>query len=265
MSLIRQSPSQVERICKSCNVVFFLHQYRLNAGEDKGLFCSVACRRKSRHTKIEIPCQRCGTLFWEVPSVIAIGQGKFCSSACAHETNTTNWTERVCQRCDATFDVKISELNRGGGKFCSRDCYEGRPLKSLEERFWEKIDKNGPLPEHCPELGNCWLWTGANNGETSARKWPYGVIGKGRKEEGTMRTHVLSWQLHNGTIPEGMNVLHRCDATLCCRPDHLMLGTPRDNMQDMIAKGRARFTGRPPGSHLSPESLESFRKKRGYK
>jgi hypothetical protein len=31
-------------------------------------------------------------------------------------------------------------------------------MKTLEERFWEKVDKNGPVPAHRPELGPCWVW-----------------------------------------------------------------------------------------------------------
>ena len=46
------------------------------------------------------------------------------------------------------------------------------------------------------------------------------------------------WELENGSIPDGLFLLHKCDFPPCCRPDHLTPGTQLDNMRDMISKGR---------------------------
>lgn len=57
--------------------------------------------------------------------------------------------------------------------------------------------------------------------------------------------HRLSWQIANGSIPDGLQVLHHCDNGACIRPDHLFVGTQADNMRDMDAKGRRGTHRRP--------------------
>lgn len=84
---------------------------------------------------------------------------------------------------------------------------------------------------HYDEVGDCWLWRG----------------GKNRKNQGVTYhngrnwiTSRLVWTLTNGTIPSGMYVCHSCDNPSCMNPEHLFLGTPKDNVHDMIKKGRRR-------------------------
>lgn len=109
-----------------------------------------------------------------------------------------------------------------------------KPLPHFTEedknRFWEKVDKNGPLPKELPEIGPCWLWTGK-----ARHYFGYGdVTLRGYKS----RSHRISWILENGPIPEKMSVLHKCDNTSCCNPAHLFLGDQKDNALDMWKKNR---------------------------
>jgi len=99
----------------------------------------------------------------------------------------------------------------------------------LEARFWSNVNKDGPVPAHCPELGKCWNWTGRRN------EFGYGITWQRPRET---RAHRLSWVIHFGVIPDGLCVLHKCDNPACIRPDHLFTGTKLDNLRDAVAKGR---------------------------
>ena len=90
----------------------------------------------------------------------------------------------------------------------------GNP-ETLAARFWAKVVKGA----------SCWDWTGTR------QPAGYGIIGK-------VGAHRISWELHNGLIPSGLWVLHRCDNPGCVNPAHLFLGTNGDNVRDAIAKGR---------------------------
>lgn len=103
---------------------------------------------------------------------------------------------------------------------------------TFPDRFWSKVNKNGPIPQHRPELGPCWVWIARKH------KFGYGEINKGRHSSAPIRSHVASWVLHYGPVPEGKRVLHHCDNGSCVRPDHLWVGTQIENVMDCMAKGR---------------------------
>lgn len=82
-----------------------------------------------------------------------------------------------------------------------------------------------------PESG-CWLWTG-----TAGRYGKFGMT----PGQNPIDAHRASWLLYRGEIPAGFRVCHHCDVTLCVNPDHLFIGTAKENTRDMMRKGRHRF------------------------
>lgn len=96
--------------------------------------------------------------------------------------------------------------------------------RPLVERFWERVDRRGP--------NECWPWTGCVN------EHGYGLIGRGGRKCKIEKAHRVAWELHNGPIPDGVKILHRCDNPPCCNESHLFTGTQGDNHSDMMAKGR---------------------------
>lgn len=110
----------------------------------------------------------------------------------------------------------------------------------IVDRFWAKVNKDGLVPKHRPDLGPCWIWTGC----VVAR---YGQISLGHPSTpGSKRwkAHRFSWELHNGPIldPE-MRVCHKCDNCLCVNPAHLTLQTQAWNVHDSAQKGRKNAWG----------------------
>ena len=105
----------------------------------------------------------------------------------------------------------------------------GRKPIPTKEKFWRYVQKTD----------SCWNWVGGID------KDKYGTI-MTCKAEGKIhrkRAHRVSWEIHNGQIPDRLWVLHHCDNPSCVNPEHLFLGTPKDNTQDMIRKGRHGKTG----------------------
>lgn len=128
-----------------------------------------------------------------------------------------------CPQCGKAFH----KANRSQ-QWCSRQCSTAAHFIPIEDRFWAKVHKTD----------TCWLWTASlrNKGYGA---FTYEVNGKPVQD----RAHRYSYQLHVGDIPPGLFVLHRCDTPACVNPDHLFLGTNQDNVDDMIAKGRAGVSG----------------------
>jgi len=100
----------------------------------------------------------------------------------------------------------------------------GKP-GTAEERFWRQVTKRG--------ADECWEWTGGGH----ARGYGELFIRKDGERNVKARTHRFSYELHNGPIPAGMQVGHRCNNARCVNPRHLYITTNAGNVKDAWRDG----------------------------
>lgn len=93
---------------------------------------------------------------------------------------------------------------------------------SVDARFWDKVDKRGPIPTWAPFLGRCWVWT--------AGRFPSGY-GCFKLNGKSTLAHRVAYEWLIGPIPEGLEIDHLCRVRGCCNPAHLEPVTPAENVQ----------------------------------
>lgn len=128
---------------------------------------------------------------------------------------------------------------------------------------YRAVGKCAPLAERLQrrltvDENDCWIWQGhTRNG--------YGRLNMGAAY-GRRRidAHRLAYQLAHGPIEDGLVVCHHCDVRACCNPTHLFLGTQRQNMDDMLAKGRSSPGELRPQARLTTEAVRAIRAASGF-
>lgn len=151
--------------------------------------------------------------------------------------------ELRCEFCGKKFHTFPSKIARGCGRFCSHSCHttfrNQGVAKAARDKFWMRLNHH--------VMNDCWYFTGYRNKNGYGQLRFYGKV---------TTAHRVAWILTFGEIPNGLGVLHKCDHPACCNASHLFLGTPQDNMQDCIAKGRLNTpSGEKSGPHNHPEKM----------
>lgn len=138
---------------------------------------------------------------------------------------------KTCLSCGETFYRK--KVNTWAywskAKYCSSKCY-GTAHKAASAA--SRPSREAKFSEWFTRSDGCWEWHGAKD------KDGYGIFNYGRKNS---RAPKIALELAGRPVPRGMMACHTCDNPGCVRPDHLYPGTPKQNVADMIQRGRANY------------------------
>lgn len=115
-----------------------------------------------------------------------------------------------------------------GKEYCEKHYQRARKSGGPEDREGHHLPLSEKFFMRVEKTDSCWNWVGPT------RKG-YGSIWVDGKN---VRVHRASWVLKFGEIPSGLLVLHKCDNPSCVNPDHLYIGTQKDNMKDKVDRNR---------------------------
>lgn len=118
----------------------------------------------------------------------------------------------------------------------------------FDQKFIDRFN----LKWRIDEKSGCWIW--------AATKIPkgYGLI-KRPQQRTQEYAHRASYMIHIGEIPNGCHVCHKCDNPSCVNPDHLFLGSAKENMHDMKQKGRHLYGERNSQAKLTEDAVRKIK------
>lgn len=163
-----------------------------------------------------------------------------------------------CVLCDKEFNW-VRYQNQTTARFCTKKCWyewNARNLAAFNyQRFqWKTANEKEKLEQlrknyesKVVRKEGCWDWNGVKD------KDGYGQIPCGYHKQA--KAHRVSWTLHNGNIPKGIIVCHKCDNPPCTNPEHLFLGTKKDNDNDCRKKGRAAVGSKQPKAKIKERDV----------
>lgn len=147
----------------------------------------------------------------------------------------------------------LSKIGKKGGEARSESKTKAarlnakmpRKTKTIEERFWAKVDRCG--------ANECWEW------KASLHPKGYGQMNINGKP---VASHRITWRLTHGSINKAQMICHKCDNRSCCNPGHLFEGTASDNTKDMISKARHTHGQRSRNAKLTDRRVLFLRSER---
>ena len=154
--------------------------------------------------------------------MIGSKKGKLQIIEYSHTEKNKYWKAK-CE-CGNIRIVSTADFNKNKCPVPSCGCYRTKNI-SDEDRFFKFVEKTDW----------CWIWKG------SLTDMGYGQFWNKHKD---YTAHRASYRMFKGEIPNGIFVCHHCDNKKCVNPDHLFLGTAKDNTQDLIIKGLKKTTPR---------------------
>ncbi len=160
-----------------------------------------------------IKCKQCGKEFKRNPN--AIKKNNFCSRECYSNFMKIEKIECKCKFCGKIFYRYPSQI-KNKKIYCSREC-KNKDRRQIEYIITEK---------------GCWE---CNNFYKSPFGYPMITI-----NNKSMPIYRYIYEKHNGKIPKGLEIRHKCDNPSCINPKHLEIGTHKDNMNDMVLRKRAK-------------------------
>lgn len=136
-------------------------------------------------------------------------------------------------------------------KYCGAACYHAvQRSADPVARFWSKVDRT-------TDGDGCWPWLASRSGGRTGGLYGQFTYADADGQRCVIGAHVYAYQLANGPVPDGLEVMHKCHNRVCCRPSHLEAGTHAQNVQDSAAAGHYHVP-RPRRQALSDEQVEDM-------